>query len=31
MYDIGEQVKVIDGPFASFNGEIEQIMKTKLD
>ena len=25
MYDIGEQVKVIDGPFASFNGEIEQI------
>ena len=29
MYDIGEQVKVIDGPFASFNGEIEQIDEEK--
>ena len=29
MYDIGEQVKVIDGPFASFNGEIEQIDQEK--
>ena len=29
MYDIGEQVQVIDGPFASFNGEIEQIDEEK--
>ena len=29
MYDIGEEVKVIDGPFASFNGEIEQIDEEK--
>ena len=29
IYDIGEQVKVIDGPFASFNGEIEQIDQEK--
>ena len=29
MYDIGEQVKVIDGPFASFNGEIEEINEEK--
>ena len=28
-FDIGEQVKVIDGPFASFNGEIEQIDEEK--
>ena len=29
MYDIGEEVKVIDGPFASFNGEIEYIDEEK--
>ena len=29
MYDVDEQVKFIDGPFASFNGEIEQIDEEK--
>ena len=29
MYDVGEEVKVIDGPFASFNGEIESIDEEK--
>ncbi len=29
VYDIGEEVKVIDGPFASFNGVVEDIDEEK--
>ena len=30
-FEIGEKVKVCDGPFASFNGLIEKLMKKNLD
>ncbi|MDX8409370.1 MAG: transcription termination/antitermination protein NusG [Mariprofundales bacterium] len=29
LFDIGEDVRVIDGPFASFNGMVEDVMEEK--
>jgi len=29
MFDVGDAVRVMDGPFASFNGVVEEVMAEK--